>query len=239
MKIIKTTIILILTTALLVISLGCGNWVTGSGNITTEVKDLSGFTKIEAHNGFQLEVIQSSDFSVEIIADDDLHERIKVSKLGDTLTIELDGIWGCTSCTLEAKITMPDIIKLDLSGGSRADISGFSLSHDFSVELSGGSRLDGSITVADADFNLSGGSRVNLEGSGNDLVVDGSGGSQLDLELFPIKNADISISGGGRADINVSGILTANLSGGSRVTYTGQPTIGDIDLSGGSTISSK
>ena len=239
MKIIKTTIIIILTTALLVIPLGCGKWVTGSGNITTEVKDLSGFTKIEAHNGFQLEVIQSSDFSVEIIADDDLHERIKVSKLGDTLTIELDGIWGCTSCTLEAKITMPDLYGLDLSGGSRADISGFSLSHDFSVELSGGSRLDGDITFANGDFDLSGGSRINLEGSGDDLVVDGSGGSHLNLEFFPVKNADIKLSGGGRGDINVNGTLTVDLSGGSQVTYNGQPTLGDIDLSGGSTIRSK
>lgn len=236
---IRTVLIVLSVATLLIIPSGCWNWTTGSGNITTEIKDFNGFTEIEAHNGFQLKVVQSSTFSIEITADDNLHEHIKVSKPGDTLKIELDGIWGCNSCTLEAKITMPDINNLNLSGGSRADISGFNLSHDFSVELSGGSRLDGSITVADADFNLSGGSRINLEGSGNDLVVDGSGGSQLDLDLFPISNADISLSGGGKADINVSGTLSVDLSGGSQVTYVGQPTLGDIDLSGGSTIRSK
>ncbi|MFC1846570.1 head GIN domain-containing protein [Chloroflexota bacterium] len=239
MNVIKTTIIVLLATALLIIPLGCWNWITGSGNITTEVKDFNGFTKVEAHNGFQLEVIQSSSFSIEIIADDNLHEHIKVVKLGDTLKIELDGISGCNSCTLEAKITMPDLYKLDLSGGSRADISGFSLSHDFSVGLSGGSRLEGDITFVNADFNLSGGSRINLEGSGDDVNVDGSGGSHLDLEFLLIENADIKLSGGGRGDINVSGTLSVDLSGGSQLTYVGQPTLGDIDLSGGSTIGSK
>jgi hypothetical protein len=239
MKTIKTTIIVLLTSALLIVPLGCWNLTTGSGNITTEMKDFGGFTKIEAHNGFQLEVIQSSTFSIEIAADDNLHEHIKVSKSGDTLKIELDGIWGCNSCILEGKISMPDLYKLDLSGGSRADISGFSLSHDFLVELSGGSRLEGDITIANADFNLSGGSRISFEGSGEDLDIDGSGGSRLNLEFFPVENVDIKLSGGGRGDINVNGILSVDLSGGSQVTYTGQPTLDDIDLSGGSTIRSK
>lgn len=239
MKIIKITIIVLLASAVLIVPLGCWNLITGSGNITTEMKDFSGFTKIEAHNGFQLEVIQSSTFSIEISADDNLHDHIEIGKSGDTLKIELDGIWSCNSCTLEGKISMPDLYKLDLSGGSRADISGFSLSHDFSVELSGGSRLEGDITIANADFNLSGGSRINLEGSGDDLDIDGSGGSRLDLEFFPVENANIKLSGGGRGDINVNGILSVDLSGGSQVTYTGQPTLDDIDLSGGSTIRSK
>jgi hypothetical protein len=236
---IKTVLIVLLLATLLMIPLGCWNWVTGSGNITTEVKDLSGFTKIEAHNGFQMVVIQSGTFSIEITADDNLHENIKVGKSGDTLKIELDDILGCNSCTLVANITMPDLYELDLSGGSRANISGFSLSHDFSVELSGGSRLEGEITVANANFNLSGGSRVKLEGSGDNLVVDGSGGSHLDLEFFPVENADIELSGGGRGDISVSSTLSVDLSGGSHLTYIGQPTLDDIDLSGGSTISSK
>ena len=61
----------------------------------------------------------------------------------------------------------------------------------------------------------------------------------MNLDFFLIKNADISLSGGGRADINISGTLTVDLSGGSHVTYVGQPTLGDIDLSGGSTVRSQ
>jgi hypothetical protein len=143
------------------------------------------------------------------------------------------------SVTLKARITMPDIYELDLSGGSRASITGFSSSHDLKLGLSGGSRITGDITAGDADLDLSGGSQVDLIGSADDLKVDGSGGSQLDLESFRVNNADMNLSGGGRATVNVTGTLDVNLSGGSKVEYIGEPTLGDVDLSGDSTVSKK
>jgi len=226
----------ILTSGLLV---GCGGTVTGSGNLDTQEFNFSDFTKVEAHNGFQVELTKSSTFSIEITADDNVHEYIEVTKSGETLEIGLE--WGRSyrSVTLRAKITMPDLYRINLSGGSKASITGFSSSHDFSVNLSGGSGVTGNITAGDANFDLSGGSQVNLGGTADDLVVSGSGGSQLDLEAFSVDNADVNLSGGGRATVNVDGTLNVDLSGGSRVIYIGEPTLGDIDLSGDSTLSKK
>ena len=219
---------------------GCeGISVTGSGNLTTETFDFSDFTRVEAQNGFQIEVTQSSTFSIEITADDNVHEFIEVEKSGETLVIRLRGNRFYRSVTLEAKITMPELYKLELSGGSQASITGFSSSHDFEVEMSGGSRISGDITAGDADFELSGGSQVNLEGTADDLIIDASGGSQLNLEAFSVDDAYIKLSGGGRATVNVSGTLDVDLSGGSRVLYVGEPTMGAIELSGDSTVSEK
>ena len=256
---IKTLVVILMATLLTsVLFVGCGVVVTGSGNLETETFDFSNFTKVEAHNGFQVELTQSSAYSIEITTDDNVQEYLEVTESGDTLKIRLTGFRTYSSVTLEAKITMPDIYGINLSGGSQADITGFSSAHDFSAALSGGSGLDGNITTADADFDLSGGSRVtgnitagdtdfdlsggsqvNLEGAADDLEINSSGGSQLDLEAFPVNNADVNISGGGRATVNVSGTLDVNLSGGSRVLYIGEPTLGDIDLSGDSTVSKK
>ncbi|HXY75182.1 MAG TPA: hypothetical protein VEH58_07630 [Dehalococcoidales bacterium] len=46
----------------------------------------------------------------------------------------------------------------------------------------------------------------------------------------------MSISDGGTANVRVTGILNVDLSAGSRVTYTGNPTLGTIKLSAGSTV---
>ena len=211
--------------------------ITGSGNLTTEDFNLSDFTKVEAHSGFQLELVESSTFSVEVTADDNVMDYIDVSKSGDTLKIKPQWNRSFHSVTLRAKITMPDLYEIQLSGGSRASISGFSSSHDLSVGLSGGSSVTGDITAGDADFDLSGGSQVALSGSADNLDVNGSGDSQLELESFTVNNADVNLSGGGRATVNVNGTLDVNLSGGSKVIYIGEPTMGDIDLSGDSTIS--
>ena len=216
---------------------GGGFAIVGSGDLTSKNFDLSDFTEIVARSGFQLEIAQSSTFSVEVTADDNAMDYINVSKSGNTLRIGPQWNRSFRSVTLRAKITMPDLHEIKLSGGSQASISGFSSSHDLSVGLSGGSGVTGDITAGDAYFDLSGGSQVNLQGTAEDLDINGSGGSQLDLEAFSVNNADVSLSGGGRATINLSGILDVNLSGGSRVTYIGEPTLGDINLSGDSTVS--
>jgi len=245
----------LLTTGVLT---GCGVIVVGSGNLVTETYDYDGFTKVEAHNGFQVEVTQANSYSIEVTTDDNVQEYLEVAKTGDTLRIGLKGYRSYNSITIEAKITMPDINGINLSGGSQGQVIGFSSSNDLSVTLSGGSGLEGDLKVGDAEFNLSGGSRldgdveagdtvfdlsggsrVTLSGSGEDLTIKSSGGSKATLESFPVNNADINISGGGSANINLSGTLSVDLSSGSKVIYSGEPKLGDIELSGGSTISSK
>jgi hypothetical protein len=219
---------------------GCqGVFITGSGKLITETFNYADFTNIEAHNGFQVEVNKANTFRVEITADDNVQEYLKVAKSGNTLSIGLRGVISLSSVQLKAEITMPELHGLDLSGGARANTKGFSSSHNFLVGLSGGSRIEGDIKAADAKFDLSGGSQVTLSGSANNLHISGSGGSQLDLESFSVSSANINLSGGSRATINMDGTLSADLSGGSKVIYVGEASLGDIDLSGGSTINRK
>ncbi|MFC1946546.1 head GIN domain-containing protein [Chloroflexota bacterium] len=215
----------------------CQGVVFGSGDPEKRTFDYTDFTKIEAHNGFHVEITKSSSFSVEVTTDDNVWEYLDVSKNGDTLVIGFEWNRSYNSMIKEAVITMPGIEGIQLSGGSQGEIEGFNSSDDFSAKLSGGSRLDGTITTGDTDLSLSGGSRVTLSGMGENLIIDSSGGSRVNLEDFAVNDADISISGGGFADIHMDGILNANLSGGSKVIYSGNLELGDLDLSGGSTIS--
>jgi len=238
-KIITVTAVLAVL-ALSIASLGCtcGGDVTGSGNLETKSESFDGFTKIEAQTGFQVVVTKASTYSIEIVADDNVHKYIDVSKSGDTLKIKLENGPFYHSVTVKANITMPDLYELDFSGGARATINGFSFTHDFTVKLSGGAQVAGEISTGDIDFSLSGGSQVFLTGSGRNLDINGSGGSQLNLATFSVEDADIDLSGGSQSTVDVSGVLDVNLSGGSRLTYTGNPTMGDIDLSGDSTLNS-
>jgi len=234
----KKAIVAVLVGLLLILGLvtGCtGIKVIGSGNLITKTFDFSDFTGIKAENGIHVELTKSSTFSVEVIADDNVMEHIQVSKSGNTLRIRSKANAAFRSATLTAKITMPDLYKLELSGGSHVSVTGFDSSQDLSVRLSRGSHLSkplipGDISAGNADFNLSGGSHVNLSGSADDLKVKCSGGSHIDLEGFSVNNAEINLSGGSHATVNVDGTLDAKLSGGSRVFYIGEPTMGEIDV---------
>ncbi len=193
--------------------------LTGSGTPVTKPMSITGFTSVSAAMGFRVEITESSTYSVRVTVDDNVVDKLRVTKEGDTLSIALDpGIY--TFMSLSAVVTMPDIEGLELSGGSRGSISGF-------------------VGLASLDLELSGGSHVDAEGSAIDLTVDASGGSTLDLENFPVHDADVVFSGGSSGTISLDGNLDADASGGSRLWYIGSPTLGDIDTSGGATVQKK
>ena len=78
-----------------------------------------------------------------------------------------------------------------------------------------------------------------MQGSASDIVIEGSGASRVELADFPLNNADINLSGASTGTVNLKGRLDAELSGASKLRYIGEPTMGNINTSGGSTISSK
>ena len=51
-----------------------------------------------------------------------------------------------------------------------------------------------------------------------------------------IGNADVSLSGASVAYLVTDGVIDTNLSGASRLTYGGQPTMGTLDISGSSSL---
>jgi hypothetical protein len=242
-------LVVVVVVAAVVAAVLLGFWrpfghVVGSGNLITQEFDLSDFTAVNVGSGFEVEITQSSSFSINITADDNMFDYIEVFKTSEKLTIRLK--WGYSYESAKArdrptKITMPTLYELELSGGTHGTIEGFSSSHEFVLELSGGSSLIGDFkTSGDAQFTLSGGSHlIELEGAANDLHVSASSGSHLELSDFHVNDGNVNLSGGSHATINLEGRLDADLSGGSHLEYRGDPTMGDIQTSGGSTVGKK
>jgi hypothetical protein len=89
----------------------------------------------------------------------------------------------------------------------------------------------------EARFTLSAASTTTLGGKANNLLIDASAASHLELYDFTVHNARVNLSGASQAKINLDGRLDADLSGASTLLYRGEPTLGDISVTGGSTIS--
>jgi hypothetical protein len=234
----KSRMLVVLPLAIVLLA-GCAQvTITGSGAIVNQEETITGFDRVEASHGFQVDLRQGDAFGVTIRVDDNVVEHLEVTKKGDTLRIGLkrNRSYTLNNTTLEAEVTMPELTGLKLSGGSHATISGFTSAADFDADLSGGSHLRGDIEAGDAHFDLSGGSHLTLSGSAQDLKLDASGGGQIDLSAFSVVDANVELSGGARATVNPSGTLDVDASGGSHVTYVGNPTLGKIDTSGGSSV---
>ncbi|MFC1946431.1 head GIN domain-containing protein [Chloroflexota bacterium] len=254
-KIIIASMVLILLSLLS----GCSEVkIQGSGNLVEEKYDISNFIGIKAQNGFQVEVSESDSFSVVVTTDENALEYIDIKKSGDMLLVRPKPNCSFRSVTMRAKITMPEITKVEVSGGASIDVGDFDSSAHLSVSLNGGSDFRGSINTGDIDASLSGGSHMDLSNSGDRLKADlsggshltlsgsaetinikGSGGSHFNMAEYSVKDADINLSGGSHADVEVTGTMKGSISGSSTVSYTGKPDTGALEVDRDSELNSK
>jgi hypothetical protein len=227
--------VFVLATLLLSSCIYDGPIVRGSGSLVTKTMDLSSFSGVDASYAFQVDITQGEAFSVSVTADDNLWDRLQVRVNGQTLELGLQpGAYNNTH--LSAKVSMPALSKLSLSGASRATMTGFKSASDMSMDLSGASSLNGDVQAKNMDLGLSGASRAVLTGAGDGVRLDASGASNADLGKFPVNTATLTLSGASRANLNVKTSLDYDLSGASHLSYTGSPSVGKSQTSGASSV---
>jgi len=258
----RTTLIGILIVAILLT--GCSatvpipRLINGSGKVVTKELNFTDFTRVEVGSVFEVEIIESGSYLTSITADDNLFEYIKVSQEGEKLKIRLTPTYNYSGVTLKAKITLPKLSGTHLYGATKGTIKGFQSSNDFSLQLSGASKLNMDMATGDTKFEISGATKVTgnlkahdtefrvseasileLEGSANKMILNASGASKLKLADFPIDQADVTLSGASEVAIKVGGRLDVILTGASKLSYKGDPMIGNIMISDTSTIERK
>lgn len=235
--------------ALLLASLACTvtiptntfGGLTGSGDVITLTPDLADFDRVQISHAFEATVTQGRNFEVTIRIDDNLVDYLEARVVGRTLVIGLKQSVGFNlgNTTLEADITMPALAGLEASGASRATLAGFESTDDIRLGASGASTITGEIMTGDVDISISGASTVSLGGIAATMNLQASGASTADLEDFAVVNARVDLSGASRGTVHVTGELDIEASGASHVTYTGDPSLGSVNLSGASSMDSK
>jgi hypothetical protein len=260
MKRTTLSIVLVLVVIIAVLSGGCirKDISEEAGNTATREFDYTGFTRIEVGHAFKVDISRSDNYSISVTINENRADSLKVSKTGDTLKIGFkEPFLNIRSAhnRPQVTITLPYLRGLDISGAVEANVKGFKSSVAFTLDVSGASNLDidmeagdfkanisgasganGYLKARSTDIKLSGASHITIPGSGGDIIINASGASQAYLENYPVFNADIVLSGASISILNASGKLNADLSGASRLEYTGNPTLGRIDISGGATV---
>ncbi len=240
---------------------GCSSVpITINGGVTqTREYDISDFSGVDIGSAFKVELTPSDKYSVAITTGENVFKYISVDKSGDTLKIEVKGLrWPFVNTKLEAKITLPELQGLNLSGAAQGNAKGFKSSQEFNLvlsgaatldldmeagkfrsEISGASKLTGSLKASSSSIELSGASYIKLEGSGGNMTLSASGASNAELASFIANDADIELSGASRGSLEINGKMDVSLSGASSFEYGGSPTLGNLDVTGASQIKQK
>ncbi|MEP6956085.1 MAG: head GIN domain-containing protein [Chthoniobacterales bacterium] len=194
---------------------GC-HWVgvKGNGRIKTETRQIPAFTSVEVDGAYQVNWTSGAP-SFSVTTDENLFEHIQARSSGDNLKIDWDqplrGTHG-----IKINISSPFLTRTTLNGAVRFSGANFS-----------GPELY---------LEANGASRVTLAGKVNALSAEMNGASRLDAESLVTRAMELSISGAGRADVNVTEVLKVEISGAGKVTYRGNPKTVDRQISGAGSV---
>jgi hypothetical protein len=224
--------------------------------MTTQRFDYTDFSRLRIERALTLDILREDEYS--ITARDDF-SHLKVDKVGDTLVVGQRGFhWMAPFHPRpHVVITLPNLYELNMSGACMAKVIGFQSDKDFSLKvsgachleltrmtawslysnISGASNITGNINInGDVMFEVSGASRVMVSGAAGSAALELSGASQARLGNFSLGKAKVNISGASSAQIKVKDSLDINLSGASRLEYSGSPALGRVQVAGASTL---
>lgn len=211
--------------------------IEGSGILLTQEYPITDFTGILAESGFDVTVAPDSMYSVEVTTDDNLSDDVEVYRSGAALVLKPKPDRDVHRNFMRADVRMPLLSSLILSAGAECDIrEGFDSNEPFSVTLSAGASAEGAMRSGPLSCVLSGGSNLVLSGAGGTGSLVASGGSSIDLREYPLTDVTISAEGGSVIYVQLDGRLDVTASGGSRVYYRGDPQLGAVSITGGSTL---
>jgi Putative auto-transporter adhesin, head GIN domain len=219
--------ILVALMACMAVSIPQVNPIKGSGNVVTESRPVSGFSRLSLDNVGELTLVQGNQESLEIEADDNLMPDIKSEVQGSTLHIYYDKP-GATnfnpSVVIKYRLTMKEIEGLSISGA--ADINAGKIETGSLEIITSGAGLI-KIEELNADrltIDISGIGNVEI-GKGKvpvqEVTLSGTGSYHAgNLECTQMK---IDISGLGNAEVWVTEKLDIDISGAGTIEYYGSP----------------
>ncbi len=177
--------------------------IRGNGHLVTESRQVQEFTGVDAEGAFDIEWAPGPA-SCTIRTDENLLRHVETVMDGKTLRLEWHGQLHPTH-GMKVRVSSASLTGGRLTGAVRLT----------ATRLSGkGFYLDGT-----------GATRVTADGAVDELMATMTGASKLDAESLQVKNAELSISGAGKAEVSASDILKVAISGAGKVTYHGNPTL--------------
>ncbi len=209
-----------------------------------EVRNVAAFNGLDAGGGITVYISQGQTQAIAVSAEDGKNvSKIKTEVRDGVLKIYIDAAmwnnWSWGNKKIKAYVTVTELNKLQLSGGSVGKIVDEINTNSIDVECHGGSIVNGKITAAKLSLDLTGGSIATISGAYGDATVAASGGSIVKDFDAVIDVCKVDASGGSVINLTVNKELSADASGGSIINYKGTGIIKSVDASGGSVIKKK
>lgn len=219
------------------------NWaasetVQGSGNVVEETREFSGIEEVTLEAIGNLTIIQGEDEKLVITAEDNILERLTFEQSGNRLEIGVERGFGLSPTkTVEYVLTVKSLEEVNVRGAAEVNI-GELTAQRLRLEASGAGSFNIEALQADRlDFNISGTGLSDIAGEVDEIDVSISGAGTFEGGNLQTRQAQVEISGLGKATVWVSTDLQVEITGAGTVAYYGDPDV-DERITGAGTVQS-
>lgn len=211
-------------------SWGISERVKGSGEISTETRDLGAFDSISLSGSFKVTVRQGPSSQMELKADKNLlpliETRIVESSKGRTLEISPKKGYSFSSKT-EPQITLEvaQLRKIAIAGSGDIRVEAMKTpSVDISIAGSGDVDLV-DMTSDRLGLQVSGSGDVKARGRTGSLSLSVAGSGDVHARELQADEVRASIAGSGSATVHAVKILKISIAGSGDIAYLGSPQV--------------
>jgi citrate lyase gamma subunit len=196
--------------------------VYGNNHVVKKDRNAGHFTGIRVSSGIDVYLKQTGSESITVEADENLHEYILTEIRDGVLHVYSDA--NIREAEMKrVYVTMKDIRSLKTS--SAGDLIGESPVTADELELSASSagdiKLELKAETVNIDISSSG--DMTLSGEADMMDADLSSAGDLNAYGLAVREADVSVSSAGDADITVTEKLRARASSAGDINYRGNP----------------
>lgn len=197
----------------------------GSGNITTETRQVNDFDRVVLTGIGDLVLIQGDTESLEIEAEDNVIPRITSEVKNGTLEIGFDTRTVIPTKSVKFTLTMRDIRGLETKGVSNINANDITTdSMDLGISGTGNIHMR-DLSTEQVTVNVSGAGSLTLDGKTREQKITLSGAGSYDGEDLESSTAEITITGLGTTTVWVTENLDVTISGTGGVDYYGNPQV--------------
>ena len=208
--------------------------VRGDGEVVSKSRKISDdFVRIDASRGLDVYITKSKNISLEVEADENLHELIETEVKNGTLYITTTkNIYSASAKKIHLSVNHINAIHVN-SGAEVYSENTFS-TDKLVINASSGAHARMDLKVDELTCESSSGSEIRVAGETNYLIASSSSGSDIDAYELKAKTCKADASSGSDINVFVTESFEGSATSGADIQYKGNPEeVNESDNSGG------
>lgn len=211
------------------------NYKTGSGNLTTQTRNIENFNAITVGGGFDVEVKTGPVFSVVVEADDNIIKYIETSISGNTLRIRTEDLNNFSDVHMKVYVTAPAIHTIKASASADVEVMGILTSQErLTFKANSSANIKAEVNAPEVETEASSSGTIAISGKTKTHKTESS--SSGDINAFDLlsENTTAKASSSATIQVHASVSLNAQASSSGSVEYKGAAAVQKTENSSGS-----